>query len=361
MKIVLISQVCYPVLSPRSQRTTELAKELARQGHDVTIYALLGDLDYSEISNKTNIKFKSLGNSRFGMFDKSEKSNRNIFFRAFKKLFGKYILFPEIELLPMVRRAIKAEGNIDLLITIAVPHVIHYSTAKSNLINVKRWVADCGDPFMGNTFHKRPQYFEKFERRWCERCDYITIPIAEGKDGYYSDYHSKIEIIPQGFNFSEAVLSPYIKNEIPIFAYAGVVYKGMRDPSLFLEYLCTLDFDFKFIVYTKSTDFFLKYKDRLGDKLEIRNYVPREQLLLELSKVDFLINIPNKSAVQQPSKLIDYAIMKRPIINITSDFDDVEKLTFENFVNGDYSGQYIVKDVEQYNIVNIANEFLGLV
>jgi hypothetical protein len=38
--------------------------------------------------------------------------------------------------------------------------------------------------------------------------------------------------------------------------------------------------------------------------------------MLELSKSDFLVNIDNAESVQSPSKLIDYKIAGRPILNI---------------------------------------------
>ena len=50
MKILIITQAFYPGISPRSFRATELAKELARQGDDVTVYAELRDFNYSEFT-----------------------------------------------------------------------------------------------------------------------------------------------------------------------------------------------------------------------------------------------------------------------------------------------------------------------
>lgn len=53
--------------------------------------------------------------------------------------------------------------------------------------------------------------------------------------------------------------------------YSGAVYPGMRDPSLFLDYLITLvNVNFKFIVYVPCSKIFEDYQKMLGDKLEIR-------------------------------------------------------------------------------------------
>lgn len=356
MKIVIVSLYFYPKLGPRPHRTTELAKEFARRGHEVVVYALLGDYDYSEYSQKTGIRFESLGKPKLGLADSKTKSN--IFHKTFTKFIGKkYFAFPQIELMGMVAKALKKEGEIDYLISIAIPHSIHWGIARymkkaSSQINF--WVADCGDPFMGNPFHKPPFYFERLERDWCELCNYISIPVKEAKNAYYPEYRNKIKVIPQGFDFNTNITN-YKPNKIPTFAYSGAVYKYLRDPSAFLEFLSNQNYDFKFIVFTRTTRHFEAYFEKLKDKLEIRDYVNRDKLLVELSKMDFLINIENKSNVQVPSKLIDYALTQRPILNITSEFK--ESATFNQFVFGDYSNQLIIKNIEDFNIKTIEYNF----
>lgn len=360
MKVVIISQVCYPNLSPRGHRTTELAKEMARKGHDVTVYALLGDYDYSELSAKTRIKFKNLGRSKLGLTSNTGVKHTSILVKAIKRMIGKYIHFPDIELIPMIKRAIESEGSIDCLISIAVPHVNHYAVAKSDRTKIKRWIADCGDPFMGNPFHNPPKYFEKYERYWCEQCDYIMIPVNEAINGYYKEYHNKIRIIPQGYDFNSVRLASYKYNEVPTFGYAGVVYKDRRDPTNLLEYLKGVNYKFKFVVYTASISLFEPYKNILGDRLELRERVQRDKLLFELSKMDFLLNIANESGVQQPSKLIDYSLSNRPIVEISSMFNKSEQAIFEEFINKDYTNQTQLSNLDDYNIVNVVNKIDNL-
>lgn len=359
MKIVLIGRRSYPISAPRANRITELAKELSRQGHEVILYALLGDIDYTDISKETGVKFKSLGKARYGLYSNSGQSHVGLVARIFTKLFKKLLLFPDIVMIPMVKKAIKQEGKIDLLITIANPHINHFAAALADRSKVGCWIADCGDPFMGNPFRKHPFYFEYFERAWCKRCNYITVPIEEAKDGYYPEYREKIKVIPQGFDFNLTKLAEYKQNTAPTFGYSGIFYKDLRDPEKFLQYLVELNKPFKFVCYTKP-GFLEPYKEKLGDKIEIHDYIPREDLLKELSKMDFLINLPNKSGVQQPSKLIDYALTKRPILAVSSDMTDEEKQHCVEFLNGDYTHKYIVPDIQQYNIVNVASKFLAL-
>ena len=269
-------------------------------------------------------------------------------------------MYPDIEMIPMIRRAIKKEKNIDILISIAVPYVNHFAIASLKNTNAKCWISDCGDPFTGNPFHKFPAYFKYLERHWCKKTDYIVVPFEEAKTGYLKEFRDKIKVIPQGFSFDNIKLAKYQKNNIPTFAYSGAVYKDLRDPSKFLDFLAKLDIPFKLIVYTVKGSIFEQYTTLLKDKIELREYVKRDKLIHELSKFDFLINIKNNSGVQQPSKLIDYATSKRPIITISSSFDETEKNIFSEFLSGNFTNQTIIENIERFDIKNVIKEFINL-
>ncbi len=362
MNIVVISAKCYPWNSPRAFRADELTKELVRQGHHVTLYSLLGDYDYESYSKLTGVCMKSLGKPKWGLIDTTGGGKRNLLVKILEHSIGKYFDFPDCALKTMVRDALNKEGEIDLLITIAVPHAIHFGASLARLDNVKMWVGDCGDPFMGNPFTKKPFYMAKWEKKWCERCDYITIPVLEGVNAYYPEFRKKIRIIPQGFDFNDSALVDYKKNDIPTFAYAGYIYPGQRDPIKMLDYLKGSTKEFRFYIYTAPVcvNYLQPYKEELKEKLILNSYVPREELLTILSGMDFLVNIINNSNVQQPSKLIDYAISKRPILNVSTDFSEDERSTFLSFLAGDYSMAFEMNNIEQYNIKNVARKFLDL-
>ena len=191
-KIVLVSAVMFPRNSPRANRTTELAKEFARQGHDVTIYAITGDYDYSDFEKEYNIKVKNLGSPYFYSLASDGKSKSNLFKKIVIKLFGRALDFPRSELTFKVSKVLKHERNVDLLITIAVPYSIHWGAAHSykNFAtnNIKTWVADCGDPFMGNEFKSYPFYFEYIEKWFYRKTDYITIPLEDARKAYYEEF-----------------------------------------------------------------------------------------------------------------------------------------------------------------------------
>ncbi|MEZ4854417.1 hypothetical protein [Flavobacterium sp.] len=102
--------------------------------------------------------------------------------------------------------------------------------------------------------------------------DKISVPILEAKDGYYKEFHDKIVVIPQGFDFKNVKVGEYKKNDIPTFAYAGNLIKNGRDITNFLEYLESQNLISKFIVYTKSFSFFEKFIQPLKGNRSIDLY-----------------------------------------------------------------------------------------
>ena len=93
-------------------------------------------------------------------------------------------------------------------------------------------------------------------------------------------------------------------------------------------------------------------------KLEIREYVERSVLIEEMKKVDFLINFENNSNVQSPSKLIDYAIVNRPILNVNTSIIDKGKI--KAFLQRDYSDSYRISNLEDYHIRNVVSKIIKL-
>lgn len=364
-EILVLSYATFPSNSPRHLRTHELVRELSKQGHKVTLYVLKGNYNYKKYEEENNIEVKSLGKTVFFNFDPITGLKEPIVFKIVRKFLGSYLEFPLIELVVNVFNVLKKENQKDLLITIGNPYPLHWGAAlfmhfsKKNKFN--KWIADCGDPYMGNDFHKKPFYFKYIEKFFCRKTDFITIPIHSAIEGYYPEFHNKIRVIPQGFNFSETkIVKDFVKNEIPTFIYAGIFYEKLRDPRPLLDYLIDLKVDFKFKVYTKNKLFLEKYITISPERIEVLDYIPRDELIFEMSKADFLINIENPSHVHSPSKLIDYALSKRPILSLNTN-DKLDKRLINDFLQGNYDRALSVPNIDIYDIKNVARKFIELV
>ncbi len=365
-KILVVSSAFYPENSPRSFRTTELVKELARQGHKVTLYTLKNDKLHVPIEKEFGIQIKDLGTRKFPIIDVVKGPKLfSLFKRIVNRILLQLILYPDFEIMFMVKKALKKEKEtFDLLISIAVPHPIHWGVVWARTNNkplATKWVADCGDAFMGayhDSFNKL-FYFKYLEKWFCRKADYIAIPKIMMKENYYPEFHHKIIEIPQGFKFDEVEKKNYSKNEITTFAFAGTFMRTTRNPSHLLDFLVTIEEPFKFIVYTETQDLLLPYKAKLGDKLVIKNYIPRIELLKELSSMDFLVNIAYDPVHQAPSKLIDYYLTGRPILSSLANEFDYEIVAA--FLKGDYSQASVFDNIEKFKIENVTQQFLKLI
>ena len=364
LKILVVSATFYPLNSPRANRTTELVKELAGQGHDVTVLTPKENQYHLPFEEKHRVTIKHLGNRKWKGFSIRDKGLMRFFDRARIRFFMLLFEYPDIELMGMVKKMLKKENGYDLLISIAVPFPVHWGVAavrsKSHPI-AKVWAADCGDPFMGDKADsfKKLFYFKYIEQWFCRKTDYITVPTVGSVDAYYPEFRDKIKIIPQGFNFEDIkIFRGIVKNEVPTFGYAGGFIPGVRDPRALLDFLCQYEHPFKFIIYTNRTDLILPYIAASKNRIELKAYIPREKLLFELSTMDFLLNINNGTTVQTPSKLIDYALTGRPVLSI--DKGTLDTIIIEQFLRGDYSDQFAIGDIEQYNIKNVARRFITL-
>ncbi len=368
MKILIVSGCFYPEVTPRAFRTTELAKQLSRLGHNITILAPIHhDADYAVITRETPLNLVELQRKA-----KTVPANKNKLLnygvRTINRLASLLFDYPTSEFYFNVPKAINKSlkgERYDLLISIAMPHSIHWGTNKAIKQNpnlAKVWIADCGDPYMGcktDTF-KKMFYFKYFEKAFCRRCDYITVPIKEAIPSYYPEFHNKIKVIPQGFDFSadweDNPKSP--ANEMPTFAFAGSFIPNKRDPRPILEWLSSCNRDFRFHIFTGNRALIAPFVDRLGNKLILHNYIPRNELIPFMKGCDFLLNLENGTAVQSPSKLIDYTLCQRPILSLNS--QDMKYTHLEQFLNGDYTNKLESIDLSQYDIRNVASQFLNL-
>jgi glycosyltransferase involved in cell wall biosynthesis len=356
-KILIASVSFYPRISPRALRTTELAIELAKQGHDVTVLTSRNEYDHSRFAKDYSVNIEYFINSTW-----QENKTKNPLSKIWYFFLWYFFMYPEILILPKLKKALLQRKGFDLLISIAKPYSVHWGVALAlNLNNdlTKIWVADCGDPFMGSKESKLrlPLYFYIVEKWFCKKPDYIAVPIEKAVNAYPASCRNKIKIIPQGFNFDEVPEPKIVKNVIPTFAYAGALSK-IRNPKQFLDFLFKLNIEFRFYVYTRSKAILMPYINMMGNKVIIKDYVPRLQLLDELMNMDFVVNFENRHDVQSPSKLIDYSLIKKPILSINCDQLDKQKVV--EFLNGDYQSRLELKDVTQYNITNVVKSLLNL-
>lgn len=363
-KILIVGRTFYPEKSPRSFRTTELAKELARLGHEVTVVLPqnIEDQIKENFDKKHQIKFDFYDPLTWPVFGRSK------WIGDWKRKFGRllFLLFeyPNIEIYFKLPKFLRNYKGYDLLISIAVPHENHWAIAKLRKQGhniAETWVADCGDPFMTNVLETIPPpfYFNFLENNFLKHADFIALPTLGSFDAYNQKFRNKFKVIPQGFSFNDIKLyEENIGHDIPTFAYAGgVSHTGVRSLHALIKLLLSQNKSFEFHIYSSNAKSILgELIKGFEDRFILHDAIERSTLLFELSKMDFLVNLDNGTSLNTPSKLIDYALTKRPILNIDPIVPDPNLVN--TFLEGNYDKKLVVEDIQKYNIQNVANSFL---
>ncbi|WP_017379296.1 hypothetical protein [Paenisporosarcina sp. TG-14] len=360
-KILIVTHWFFPRNVPRAFRTKELVTELVKKGYLVDV--LIGD--YKQLVTAEEYHDK--------LFENKDVSNKHVAKISNNRLLSKikdavnYFVGDRFLLTTgfYLYKNINME-KYDTIIAIGLPFYVNFVTALKIRRHKKEgsvYIADWSDPFYKTGDKMLAPYFNKLQIFACSQFNYITIP-TKAAVSYFTKFtsESKIKIIPQGFDFSAIKVVPYKKNKRVTFGYAGIFYKDIRNPEKFLSFLTEINSDFVFVLYTIThgpiyTDILLKYKEILGDRLQIHNLIPRNQCITMLSEMDFLINIENSTSNQIPSKLIDYSLSGRPILSFKQ--NEIPKDKIISFMNEDYKEATKI-EIDQFDIINVCKQYLDL-
>lgn len=369
-RILFLTQWYPPEKTPRAFRAYELAQEFARRGNKIDLYAPIAGRTNRENSNIVYYAIEKHRAMSFAVSSVEENKIKHAIKQHLKKFYlyflGDYpkdVLYSYRMLCALLKNA--RHIKYDMAISISLPFPITAILAVFSLVNKKIdiKIADFGDPYYYNPHIPKAIYFKWIEKIVLTQIDYITIPIYSA-EVCYTPFKSKqyVKVIPQGYNMTDTVPCSYVPNAIPTFCYAGIFYETIRNPDYFFDYLLDITEEFVFIIYALQDRFTLQlldsYKDRFGDRLVVVPPIDREALIHEMAKMDFVINFDNDNATQRPSKLIDYAMSRRPILSFNRQTFRPE--VFQAFLKGDYSEQYHV-DLAQYDIRRVVDQFEALV
>jgi hypothetical protein len=378
VKILLASYFFYPENTPRAFRATELAKEFARRGHEVTVVVPEHPADTRALFQKIGIrvvqapagflrnkkaKFRKAQTVPNGA--KMSPSSWKRMFRAFYEFLypgGDAIEFA----IPLANALGKMRERYGLLISIGLPISAHVGVAlalRRNSDLAATTVADYGDPFSENEGLEVFSWHRWLEQWWLKQFTYVTIPIASAV-GAFRQFKSEefVRVIPQGFDLTPIALPPYQPHPIRRFAYAGSFYKKIRNPRRLFEFLLKDERRFEFHIFTdfshaETMACLERFREELGDRLKLHDLLPREECIRMLAQFDFLINIQNSTTLQSPSKTVDYALARRPVFNCSQDFIDTERL--QTYLDGSFPPPDL-PDLRPYDIRTVAEQFLAL-
>lgn len=371
-KILIVSNFFYPEITPRAMRTTELAREFAGRGHSVTLV-----IPNKKIYRDNPLKIEGLDIlfADSPVSDGTEVPARRKL-RKFIPGWGMRLLlyFYNHEYFAkydkgIEKRLMELDGDFDFLLSVSYPAAIHRAVMiafeKNDKLTAKFKAAEFSDPPLRGEYNKYffPAYglFLKKAGRFFDR---FVIPVENAKPCYLRyKPESGIVVIPQGFDNSGVTVKDYTPNDPVTFGYAGRFYRNTRDPEPLFRYLAESGRDFKFHLYLTDCepyfeDMISEYRSLCKGEIIVHGALPRNELIYELSGMDFLVNHNFNYRTATPSKLIDYALTGRPVFSFSSDtFDGA---SFGRFLEKDYSDALRLPDTEDYDIADIAEKFEAL-
>lgn len=342
-----------------------MAIELTKRGHKVVVTNLttVEGADYASYTNDTGVEVRNLG--LYHLKKDALENVSNSWLHHKTRFCIEYFLAGNLfKQSKCIADRINIDKDTDAVISLSTPFMDILAISKYVDKHGKRFVsiADSGDPFYYSKQSKKAPWFRWVEKNAYKKYDYLTIPTENAIPLYSSLIDkSNIKIIPQGFRMDNLNLYKGSFDGPVRMAYAGVFYWDIRNPEFLFSYLDRLNTDYEFYLFMRNRDALV---DELLEKypsVKERTYVkslPHDELIYELSRMHFLINIENISNTQMPSKLIDYGMTGRPIFSCNSANFSADK--FDRFLKGDYADAYKV-DIQKYNIVNIADQFEELI
>lgn len=361
-KILIVTHHFYPEINPRAFRATELTKELIVKGYWVNV--VYGEAKLT-IDNKTLTKYINSHSNCYKVQSppmKSATTEESCLKKIFRFFFAEKLMFTRLK---WTFNAIKHFNGHTAIISIGTPFYVHLATALAVPTKKRKYVMICdnGDPFYNYNKLDKAFYWGWIQKYVFSKFDFICTPTSNAIN-YYAQYtdKNKIRVIPQGYNFTSVSIAEYKKNPIPTFAFAGRFYKDIRNPEPLLQFLANLQEQFQFLIFAPQAgdvyqNILLSYERRLGNKLILCGMLPREQCIYELSKVDFLVNLENTLSVQVPSKMVDYALSRRPIISFKH--TDIPYKKLREWIKGDYIDPLKI-DISPFDIKNVSKQFESL-
>jgi hypothetical protein len=362
MRILIITYSYPPALTPRAFRWGAISEWMVSQGHhvDVVCAKSAGVPDYQVAggvrvhrtgggmreSLKMWLNRKPEAKGAIHNVVANVPSRRGSLARGLKYLYSftlQKIMWPDFAG-PWYFSALRKSSNLieqdrpDVIISVSVPftgHLVGWSLQKKYPI---RWVVDIGDPFSFMTetpvnnhgIFNRLNYYS--EERILQKADAISVTTDQTKTEYCKYFpsiaSSKISVIPPLFVAPSAatVANSFFSDDIKIrLVFAGTLYSRIRNPAILLKFFekmladpigQKLELHF-FGAINDCESCFEKYQSLVGTKIFLHGLVAREDVLRAMKGAEILVNLGNGTAYQLPSKVIEYVMLAKPVLNIS--------------------------------------------
>lgn len=391
MRLLIVSNIYHPSLSPRAFRWTTLAEHWASRGHEVDVVCgWKPGLSEDEEVNGVRIRRVGRGITEAlrarllgGTGGSAESSAgaiapRRSGLRAVAKWVHdhtwKKLYWPDYACLwcfPATRACARllSGRHYDAMISVSDPFTsqIVGMRLKRRMPSL-RWIADIGDPFcyrdrtQTNNHRLYSGLNYAVERRIFRLADAISVTTGLTAARYrelFPESAGKVRVIPP-------LVSLPVESDVPhqpLFAsdgkirlvFLGTLYKEIRNPRYLLRLFSRLlqaDIGSRLELHMFGDihdcgECFDECGSLMGDKIVLHGLVGREIAGHALREADVLVNIGNDTTYQLPSKVVEYASTGSRVLNLVKSAEDSSVEFFESYpaaltlVEGDHApGQF---------------------
>jgi glycosyltransferase involved in cell wall biosynthesis len=356
-RILIVSFQYWPALSARSFRWTALAERWASEGRDVRIVCARSP-DRPAFETVKGVRVHRVGPAWMeslrgaaqpaGGRAESDRGAIRRMATAAARAIWHAVYWPDTSCTwyfaaRAKARELIAAGAPQALVTVS-PTFTAVAAGRSLARDPGRgfhWLIDLGDPFSfsdeapPNNFRLYGRLNTRFERGCFAGADSISVTTSETRDRYaalFPESAGKIAVIPPLVDLPEtggpAARPP--RSDRRRLVFLGRLYPSIRRPDYLLSLFASLAdapggerYELHFFGESWQCEAdFAPHGRMLGRSLFVHGAVPRERALAEMRSADVLVNIGNDTRYQLPSKIVEYAMTGRPILNIVPNSDD---------------------------------------
>jgi glycosyltransferase involved in cell wall biosynthesis len=373
-RVLIVSHFYKPATNPRVFRWSAIAEHWAKQGHQIDIISnWMPGLPHNEVVNKVQVyragdAITEVLRSRLQksvMPPKSENNasnsaNTNI--RTLAKWIHDYtwkkLYWPDCACLwffPALKKAkqLLKNNHYHNLITVSDPFTSHLvGLGIKKVIPQVPWLVDIGDPFCFQDYkptnnhglYKNLNYATEREIfRKATSISVTTKPTLEKYTELFSESAAKIRVIPPLLSLDtsstcKCLFFPSTDNKFR-FVYIGTLHKQLREPDFLLELFQKLlhtalaeKIELHFIGNINNCqEYFQPYQSLLNQKIFCHGKLSRDRTFQAMKEADILVNIGNDAPYQLPSKVVEYASMGKPILNLAKIEEDSSMEFFKSY------------------------------
>jgi hypothetical protein len=385
-RYLIITYSYKPLSNARAFRWTALAEYWAAQGHHIDVVCgWEAGLPHEEILNGVHVYrvnalwieklrrwFKVAAPSpstapapaqRTSSVTSSSLSNwvkrtLKVFTLWIYKNIYRQVFWPDMVFLwygPALRQARRLASitAYDVLISVSFHFTAHLVGQKIHQQLPKiGWLVDVGDPFSIVDFDppNNPRLYKglnrRMERNILREASRISVTTQLTLDKYEANFpetKAKTVVIPPLLSLSADMksepLRPSTDSKKRRIVFTGSLYSSLRRPDHLLRLFALLSdkpgadqLELHFWGYISDVKAsFEPYQHLIDSKIFLHGLVSRPELSQALQEASVLVNIGNKVPFQLPSKVVEYASLNKPILNLVTIADDSSSHFFRDY------------------------------